>query len=329
MCVRLSKGVFHLNSKAAVADLRPTALVFVLFLLIPGPLFAQTSTASLSGTVTGPSGKAVSGATVTIKNLATDQTMSVQTNATGLYTESNLAPGEYQITVAAAGFDTKSENVTVTAGSRQTLDVTLQATLTLEDLGISPQQTEANPQEQARLNKRSHMLQVHQRLGLITTIPLGATVISGFFAGGKRGVTSSSSRDLHAALGSATVGLYAATAYYAIFAPKIPGTKTEGPIRFHKALAWIHGPGMILTPILGAMAFNQRSQGERVHGIAHYHGQVAIVTAVAYGLAILSVSVHSGAAARKAHAFFGLFHSDHSDSADATMDGAPAKAGTE
>src|SRR5579863_9894017 len=122
MCVRLSKGVFHL--KAAVADLRPTALVFVLFLLIPGPLFAQISTASLSGTVTGPSGKAVSGATVTIKNLATDQTMSAQTNATGLYTESNLAPGEYQITVAAAGFDTKSENVTVTAGSRQTLDVT-------------------------------------------------------------------------------------------------------------------------------------------------------------------------------------------------------------
>jgi len=255
--------------------------------------------------------------------------MSAQTNAAGFYTESNLAPGEYQITVAAAGFDTKSENLTVTVGASQTLDVTLQAALTLEDLGISPQQTQANPQEQARLNKRSHMLQVHQRLGLITTVPLAATVISGFFAGGKRGVTSSSSRDLHAALGSATVGLYAATAYYAIFAPKIPGAKTEGPIRFHKALAWIHGPGMILTPILGAMAFNQRSQGEKVHGIAKLHGQVAIITAVAYGLAILSVSVHSGAAARKAHAFFGLFHSGNSDSADAAIDGALAKAGTE
>ncbi|HEV2306538.1 MAG TPA: hypothetical protein VGR93_13540, partial [Candidatus Acidoferrales bacterium] len=62
----------------AVADLKPTALVFLLFLLIAGPLLAQTSTASLSGTITGPSAKAVSGATVTIKNLATDQTMSVQ-----------------------------------------------------------------------------------------------------------------------------------------------------------------------------------------------------------------------------------------------------------
>ncbi|HEV2306539.1 MAG TPA: hypothetical protein VGR93_13545, partial [Candidatus Acidoferrales bacterium] len=75
--MRLSEGGFHLNLKA-VADLKPTALVFLLLLLIAGPLLAQTSTASLSGTITGPSAKAVSGATVTIKNLATDQTMSVQ-----------------------------------------------------------------------------------------------------------------------------------------------------------------------------------------------------------------------------------------------------------
>ena len=59
----------------------------------------------------------------------------------------------------------------------------------------------------------------------------------------------------------------------------------------HKALAWIHGPGMVLTPILGAIAFDQKSKGERVHGIASAHGAVAIVTAAAYGAAILSVSV--------------------------------------
>jgi hypothetical protein len=59
----------------------------------------------------------------------------------------------------------------------------------------------------------------------------------------------------------------------------------------HKALAWIHGPGMILTPILGAMAFDERSRGEKVHGIASAHGAVAIVTAAAYGAAILSVSI--------------------------------------
>jgi hypothetical protein len=48
---------------------------------------------------------------------------------------------------------------------------------------------------------------------------------------------------------------------------------------------------MILTPILGAIAFNQKSNGEKVHGIASAHGAVAIVTAAAYGAAILSVSI--------------------------------------
>ena len=72
--------------------------------------------------------------------------------------------------------------------------------------------------------------------------------------------------------------------------PRIPGTQTRGQIRLHKALAWIHGPGMILTPILGAIAFDQKSKGEKVHGIASAHGAVAIVTAAAYGAAIMSVS---------------------------------------
>ena len=48
---------------------------------------------------------------------------------------------------------------------------------------------------------------------------------------------------------------------------------------------------MILTPILGAMAFEQKSHGERIHGIASAHGAVAYITAAAYGLAIVSVSI--------------------------------------
>jgi hypothetical protein len=159
----------------------------------------------------------------------------------------------------------------------------------LGDLGFPTEQTQGNLQDQARLDRRSHMLKIHQRLGLITTIPLVATVLSGSFAGGKS--TGSTSRDLHAALGSVTAGLYFTTAYFSIFAPRVPGTQARGPIRLHKALAWIHGPGMILTPILGAMAFDQKSRGEKVHGIASLHGPVGYVTAVAYGLAIASVSI--------------------------------------
>ena len=158
----------------------------------------------------------------------------------------------------------------------------------LGDLGFPSEQTKPNPEQQARLDKRSHMLRIHQRLGLVTTVPLLATVITGSMAGGRR--TTSASRDLHAALGASTAGLYFATASYAIFAPKIKETRSRGPIRLHKALAWIHGPGMVLTPILGAMAFTERSRGEKVHGIASAHAPVAYITAIAYGAAIASVS---------------------------------------
>lgn len=159
----------------------------------------------------------------------------------------------------------------------------------LGDLGFGSEQTQGSSQDQALLDKRSHMLKIHQRLGLITTVPLVFTIFSGGLAGGRS--TSSGGRDLHAGLGILTAALYMTTAYYAIYAPKLPDTKTRGPIRLHKALAWIHGTGMILTPILGAIAFEQRNRGEKIHGIASAHGAVGAVTAAAYGLAILSVSL--------------------------------------
>ena len=75
---------------------------------------------------------------------------------------------------------------------------------------------------------------------------------------------------------------------------------------------------MILTPILGEMAFSQRSKGERVHGIARLHGQVAIITAAAYGLAILSVSLKSGTVSRSAHAVLATFDRKRPLSANAS-----------
>jgi hypothetical protein len=166
----------------------------------------------------------------------------------------------------------------------------------LGDLGFTPQQTQTNAKLQAMLDRRTHMLKIHQRLGLITTIPMAAALITGPMAQakGKNGQTitepTQTNLDFHAALGGATTALYGATAYFAIMAPKVPGSKRRGAIRLHRALAFIHGPGMIVTPLLGVMAFKQEQAGEKVHGLASAHGAAAWVTASAYGAAMVSVS---------------------------------------
>lgn len=249
----------------------------------------QAGGTTLSGTVKAASGVAVSGAKVSVRNVATGQTVETQTDASGHYSVLKLTPGDYELNISAEGYSTNTMKVTMAAGARQTMDVTMGGVLSLGDLGFTPTQTQGSAQQQSLLDKRSHMLKLHQRFGLIAAAPMVATVLSSFGAGGHS--SSTNGRYLHMALGAATGDLYFISAYYAIRAPKIPGTPTRGQIRWHKALAWIHGPGMILTPILGALAFNQKSNGEKVHGLAKFHGPVAVVTAAAYGAAILSVSL--------------------------------------
>lgn len=279
-----------------------TVLIFV---LLEHPLLAQQSAATLTGSVNDSSGKPFPSVKISVRNLGTGETAATETDSAGHYNFTNLTAGDYEISVAVDGAGATpatTQKVTLT-----TTPISVNFTLpqqseslpnapspsptqpSLSDLGFPASESQADLKRQALLDKRTHMLKIHQRMGLITTIPMIASVVTSFNAGGKN--ESSAARDLHVALGALTGDLYGITAYYAIRAPKISGTETKGPIKVHKILAWVHGPGMIATPILGALAFSQKNNGEKLHGAAQAHGPVAIVTASAFGAALLSVSV--------------------------------------
>jgi hypothetical protein len=88
-------------------------LIVVVALAISG--FAQTtiSTGGIQGTITDPSGALVSGANVSLTNLATGEIASATTNSAGAYTFAFLRPGDYMVRIEANGFKSTKLRLTV------------------------------------------------------------------------------------------------------------------------------------------------------------------------------------------------------------------------
>jgi hypothetical protein len=117
--------------RARVSDkrgLQGALVVVAMFLCLSWQthLNAQVVGATVSGTVTDPSGAAVPNAQVAIKNTATGVTRTVSADTVGFYTAPNLLPGDYEVTFSAAGFTTEvTHGITLTVGSQQVLNATL------------------------------------------------------------------------------------------------------------------------------------------------------------------------------------------------------------
>ena len=80
----------------------------------------------VSGTVLGPSGSAISGATVRLLS-GTTEVATTSTNVTGQFTFTGVSPGSYTIRVEASGFESKTTSVSVTAGGVAPVSVNLVA----------------------------------------------------------------------------------------------------------------------------------------------------------------------------------------------------------
>jgi len=91
-------------------------------------IYAQTtiSTGSIQGTVTDPTGAAVSGAKVTITGKGTGKAISVETNSAGLYVSGALTPGDYTVRIEAQGFKTVEKGFVAEVGVTTPGDIKLQ-----------------------------------------------------------------------------------------------------------------------------------------------------------------------------------------------------------
>jgi outer membrane receptor protein involved in Fe transport len=135
------------GGKSMTRFLRLSGLVLLLVAL-SGLVFAQTETGQISGTVTDPSGAVVPNAKVTLTATATDYTRAQQTNSAGLYAFPNLIPGEYQVKVEAAGFNTSAAKVVLTVGARAAVDIKLEVGRTDTVVQVSESAVQVNTETQ-------------------------------------------------------------------------------------------------------------------------------------------------------------------------------------
>ena len=102
--------------------------------------------ASVSGTVTDPSGAQVAGASITAANNDTGVVSPSITNRAGVYGIPELPPGTYTLTAAQPGFrKAVVANVILEVGSQLSLNIGLEIGQTSETVEVQATATEVTP----------------------------------------------------------------------------------------------------------------------------------------------------------------------------------------
>src|ERR1700722_3033908 len=131
----------------------PQLLAAVVFFFSCIFLHAQYDNGSLVGTIRDKSGAGVVGAVVTITNNATGAVTKVNSNETGDYEVPSRQVGVYSISVSSSGFtDAVANNITVSVGGRQRIDLSLNvgATQTVVEVSDVALQLETETSERGQ-----------------------------------------------------------------------------------------------------------------------------------------------------------------------------------
>ena len=186
--MKYSRASFHTRALLGAVMAFPAAVALSL------PAAAQvTGQGAVSGTVTDPVGAAVPKAVVAVTNVATNVTTTRTSTGTGYYNVSPLPPGEYIVTVSAAGFAAlKQEHVTVDALQVTTVNPVLKigaATETVEVTDAPPPLQTANATLGGVIENETYSeLPIQMSSGTPRDPTQFSSLQNGFQSGGRSGI---------------------------------------------------------------------------------------------------------------------------------------------
>jgi hypothetical protein len=215
----------------------PTRVRNLLFftLLFSSTVFAQSATATLTGTITDESGAVVAGATVTITDSAKQVERQVTTNSDGFFILPQLPPSQYKLKVQRSGFATAElPNVLLNVGDQSSLRIQLKVaqvgeTVTITDANlVSESPTVATVidrqfVENQPLNGRSFQTLVELSPGVVVT-PSNLVTPGQFSVNGQRAGSNYFTVDGV----SANFGSSASTTLYETAGGGVPAYSSQG-----------------------------------------------------------------------------------------------------
>ncbi len=125
-------------SKKGFPHTSRTALLATAAVLSAAPALHAQFRASITGTVTDPTGAIVPGTQVTLVDTQTGKTLQATTNSAGTYNFNALPPDTFKLTATMAGFSTKTINgLTITPEQANNVNVQLQVSTSSTTVEVS------------------------------------------------------------------------------------------------------------------------------------------------------------------------------------------------
>jgi carboxypeptidase family protein len=145
------------------------SLAWAALLLFPPLAAAQMTRGAISGTVRDATGALVPGASVTVTNVATNQSRSVTTDGNGFYRVPALEPGSYKVVTELTGFQSvENRDVRLVSASEVTLNVDMKVASVGEAISV------LGKAEAIELNKTSATVGTTVLARQVVELPLSA-----------------------------------------------------------------------------------------------------------------------------------------------------------